>query len=76
VSKIITLVSNILEEEARNEIKMPAGVLEIHQTMSDFHAVAGFPRIIGAIDGTHPTVCLSPTVLWVRGISDCRYRLN
>ncbi|XP_018025936.1 putative nuclease HARBI1, partial [Hyalella azteca] len=32
---------------------MPAGVLQLHQTMRDFHAVAGFPRIIGAIDGTH-----------------------
>ncbi|XP_018007920.1 putative nuclease HARBI1 [Hyalella azteca] len=53
VSKIITSVSNILAERARNEIKMPADILQLQQTMRDFHAIAGFPRVIGAIDGSH-----------------------
>jgi hypothetical protein len=53
VSKIITSVSNILAEIARNEIKMPADILQLQQTMRGFHAIAGFPRVIGAIDGSH-----------------------
>jgi hypothetical protein len=53
VSKIITSVSNILADKARNEIKMPTGILQLQQTMSDFHAVAGFPQVIGAIDSSH-----------------------
>ena len=34
-------------------IKMPAGILQLQQTMRDFHAVAGFPQVIGAIDGSN-----------------------
>ncbi|XP_047740639.1 putative nuclease HARBI1 [Hyalella azteca] len=32
---------------------MPADILQLQQTMRDFHAIAGFPRVIGAIDCSH-----------------------
>ncbi|XP_018026978.1 putative nuclease HARBI1 isoform X2 [Hyalella azteca] len=52
VSNIITSVTNALAEKSLNEVKMPAGVIERQQTMRDFHALGGFPRVIGAIDGS------------------------
>lgn len=53
MSNIITSVTNILSEKSLNEIKMPAGVIQLQQGMRDFHALAGFPSVIGAIDCSH-----------------------
>ena len=53
MSNIITSVTNILSEKAVNEIKMPAGAIQLQQGMRDFHTLAGFPSVIGAIDCSH-----------------------
>ncbi|XP_064103412.1 putative nuclease HARBI1 [Macrobrachium nipponense] len=53
VSRIISQVTDILYNKARTEIKMPQNPQEIHQTAQAFHRISGFPRVIGAIDGTH-----------------------
>lgn len=53
VSRIINLVTEILSEKAKTEIIMPSGGFEVNQTIQDFARISGFPRVIGAIDGTH-----------------------
>ena len=53
VSKCITQVTDILSEKARTDIKMPTDMIDIHNTMRQFHSLSGFPRVIGAIDGSH-----------------------
>ncbi|XP_064120441.1 putative nuclease HARBI1 [Macrobrachium nipponense] len=53
VSRIISQVTDVLYNKARTEIKRPQNPQEIHQTAQAFHRISGFPRVIGAIDGTH-----------------------
>lgn len=53
VSRVITQVISALYEKARTEIKMPTSVVDINRTCAAFSRVSGFPRVIGAIDGTH-----------------------
>ncbi len=52
VSKVIGQVTDVLHEKAKREIKMPTHE-EINQTVQNFFAISGFPKVIGAIDGTH-----------------------
>lgn len=53
VSRVIGQVANVLYNMARTEIKMPTNLYELNRTVQAFHQISGFPRVIGAIDGTH-----------------------
>lgn len=34
-------------------IKLPTIDIDVTRTKVDFHSIAGFPIVLGAIDGTH-----------------------
>lgn len=53
VSRVIDTVTHILCEKASREIKMPTSAVDSNRTVQDFRRIANFPRVIGAIDGTH-----------------------
>ncbi|CAL4136523.1 unnamed protein product, partial [Meganyctiphanes norvegica] len=53
VSKILDDIIYILVRKAKRAINMPTENRHITRNMQEFAAVANFPRIIGAIDGTH-----------------------
>lgn len=53
VSRVVNSVVHVLAERARLEIKMPSGMVELGRVCRGFHYMNGFPRVIGAIDGTH-----------------------
>ena len=53
VSRVISRVTNVLSEKSKEEIEIPSGVVEINRTIKDFGRINGFPKVIGAIDGTH-----------------------
>ena len=53
VSRIISNITEILAEKSKNEIKMPTTGSEINRTIQNFGQINGFPRVIGALDGTH-----------------------
>ena len=53
ISNIITAVTEILAEKAKNEIRMPQGLAAINDTIQNFATIKNFPRVIGVIDGTH-----------------------
>lgn len=50
--KIVPIVSDKIASLRKMFIKMPTTKEEIEQTKREFFAIAGMPRIIGAIDGT------------------------
>ncbi|XP_062587984.1 putative nuclease HARBI1 [Saccostrea cucullata] len=52
VCRSIDDVINILCRTMTN-IKFPTGDAETTRTKVGFHAIAGFPNVLGAIDGTH-----------------------
>lgn len=52
VSRIIADVSSALSRRAHHYIKFPTTNDDLRQVMRDFHAIAGFPNVIGCIDGT------------------------
>ena len=52
VSRVISHVTHILSEKSKEEIKMLSGGVEINRTIQDFGRISGFPRVVGAIDGT------------------------
>jgi len=52
VSRCVNAVSNALTHKASNYIKFPSQELHQRKIISDFHDIAGFPNILGCIDGT------------------------
>ncbi|KAJ8926250.1 hypothetical protein NQ314_021399 [Rhamnusium bicolor] len=52
VSRIVVKVTEAIARLSDRYIKMPNNN-EIEQTQRDFFQIAAFPRVIGAIDGTH-----------------------
>ncbi|KAJ8928713.1 hypothetical protein NQ314_018723, partial [Rhamnusium bicolor] len=52
VSRIVVKVTEAIARLSDRYIKMPNNN-EIEQTQRDFFEIAAFPRVIGAIDGTH-----------------------
>lgn len=61
MSRIIEQVTNVLCDKATREIKMPMTAEDINNTVREFHRLGNFPRVIGAIDGTHIPI-KAPTV--------------
>ncbi|XP_061190799.1 putative nuclease HARBI1 [Saccostrea echinata] len=63
VSRIVQRVSTALTRPhiIRRYIKFPTDAQIIHRHQTDFHAIANFPGVLGAIDGTHFRI-LRPTV--------------
>lgn len=53
VSRIIKKVSEAIARLRPRFIKMPEGIDEIQATQNKFFDIASFPRVLGAIDGTH-----------------------
>lgn len=52
VSRIVANVSASISRRAGSYISFPTTAGGLRRTMSDFHAMAGFPNVIGCIDGT------------------------
>ena len=52
VSRIVHHVSNCLSRQARQFIKFPEEREDIRTTKEDFFDIAGFPNILGAVDGS------------------------
>ena len=53
VCRVLHLVSGVIAMCARDDVMLPASREERAATMLDFHALAGFPGVLGAIDCTH-----------------------
>uniref|UniRef100_A0A8C5CNM0 Putative nuclease HARBI1 n=1 Tax=Gadus morhua TaxID=8049 RepID=A0A8C5CNM0_GADMO len=53
VSRVVRDVTNALCRRARQFIKFPATDAECIQTKQKFFEIAGFPNVLGAVDGTH-----------------------
>lgn len=53
VSHAINAVTTALYKKAIAYIRMPIGVAEVNKTMQEFAQICQFPRVIGAVDGTH-----------------------
>ncbi|XP_031327357.1 putative nuclease HARBI1 isoform X1 [Photinus pyralis] len=53
VCKIVSKVSRLIASIAREFIYMPRNEVEIASAQNKFYDIAGFPRVIGAIDGCH-----------------------
>ena len=53
VSRIISNITDIMAEKSKNEFKMPTTGSEIIRAIQKFGHMKGFPRVIGALDGTH-----------------------
>jgi hypothetical protein len=59
VSRIILRVSRAIASLGQRFIKMPEPDEQLQQTAQDFFVTARFPRVIGALDGTHVKI-ISP----------------
>ena len=53
VSRIIKRVGRALASKYRRFVKMPETPEELQKNQLEFYAKARFPRVIGAVDGTH-----------------------
>ncbi|XP_018569031.1 putative nuclease HARBI1 [Anoplophora glabripennis] len=53
VSRIIVRVSEAIANLSQNYVSMPTNINSIRATQQNFYDVANFPRVIGAVDGTH-----------------------
>ncbi|KAK0141582.1 putative nuclease HARBI1 [Merluccius polli] len=53
ISRVVRDVSNALCRRARQFIKFPATNEECIRTKQQFFDIAGFPNVLGAVDGTH-----------------------
>jgi len=52
VSRCVNAVSNALTHKASDYIRFPTQEHHQRKIMSEFHEIAGFPNILGCIDGT------------------------
>ena len=52
-SRIILRVSQVIASLAPEYIKLPQGENEIVACKAEFYRIAKFPRVVGAVDGTH-----------------------
>lgn len=59
VSRIVVPVSEAIAGLYQNYISMPNEMNEIRKTQQDFYNIAGFPKVVGAIDFSHFRI-LSP----------------
>ncbi|KAG5868041.1 hypothetical protein JTB14_001733 [Gonioctena quinquepunctata] len=53
VSRIVKRVGRALASKSRRFICMPERLQDITRGQFDFYEIARFPRVIGAVDGTH-----------------------
>lgn len=53
VCRIVKKTTRLIASLANEYIYMPRNELEIAEAQNKFYEIAGFPRVIGAIDGTH-----------------------
>jgi hypothetical protein len=87
VSRVVDSVTAALCKLARTEITFPMMPRTIVQNKLDFHAIAGFPNVLGAVDGTHIAI-KSPSVaedsyvnrkgihtINIQGVCDAKLRL-
>ncbi|KAH7985850.1 hypothetical protein HPB52_025361 [Rhipicephalus sanguineus] len=51
--EVVDRVADFLEAVAPKYLKMPLTEEEKQQTCVCFEAIAGFPKVLGAMDGTH-----------------------
>ena len=59
VSHVVRDVSNALSTRARQFIKFPATAAECIQTKQQLFEIAGFPNVLGVVDGTHIAIKVS-----------------
>lgn len=52
-SRIVHRVSRAIAGQFNNYVKFPTTMDEIRQSQLNFFNIASFPRVVGAIDGTH-----------------------
>ena len=53
VSKTLSLFTDTMANKAKDFVYMPRNRMEEDKVKADFHAVAGFPGVLGCVDGTH-----------------------
>ncbi|XP_038047967.1 putative nuclease HARBI1 [Patiria miniata] len=53
VSRIIHRVCRAINREANRVIKFPVRQHDVNRAQRDFFAIAGFPEVVGAVDGSH-----------------------
>ncbi|KAK5647826.1 hypothetical protein RI129_003078 [Pyrocoelia pectoralis] len=53
ISRLVTKVTHVIASLANEFIYMPRNQLEVKDCQNKFYDVCRFPRVIGAIDGTH-----------------------
>lgn len=59
VSRIVRDVSNALGRRAGQFIKFPTTAAECIRTKQQFFEIAGFPNVLGTVDGTHVAIKVS-----------------
>ena len=60
VSRVLSDFVNSIVSKASQFICMPRSASEISGVISDFQAISGLPKVIGAVDGSHiPMIALS-----------------
>ena len=52
VCRLVHSVSAVLAANAHRDIYLPRNARDINDTKEGFYALAGFPRVVGAIDGS------------------------
>jgi len=53
VCRIVAKVSQSIASLMKQYVIFPNSQHERARTMTDFHRLAGFPGVLGAVDGTH-----------------------
>ena len=64
VSRIVKKVSEAIARLYPQIIKMPRTRMELRRTQNKFFEISRFPRVIGAIDGTHIKI-ESPGIIFI-----------
>ena len=60
VSRVFSSYVNSIVSKASQFIHMPRNEMEIAKNISDFQQIAGMPKVVGAVDGSHiPMIVLS-----------------
>ena len=52
VCRSVHAVSAVLAGNANTDIYFPRSARQINETKADFYNLAGFPKVLGAIDGS------------------------